>query len=54
MVPTSDYAFEIVYDFADLETSYGDEGPDGVFHSPRWLAVSLDLFGYDYIPNTGI
>ena len=51
VVPSSDEAFQIVYDFADLETDWNEDGPAGTYHSPRWLAVSLDLFGYDYATN---
>jgi len=51
VVPTSDEAFDLVYEFANLEADWdSDEDgapiPTGVYHSPRWLAVSLDLFGY--------
>ena len=48
IVPSSTEAFDIVYDFAKLETDYDDQGPVGAFHEPRWLAVSLDLFGFSY------
>jgi hypothetical protein len=49
VVPSSDEAFQIVYDFAELETDWDESGPVGAYHSPRWLAVSLDLFGYNYV-----
>ncbi|MGH7429143.1 MAG: hypothetical protein ACREJ4_12440, partial [Candidatus Methylomirabilaceae bacterium] len=51
IVPTADEAFDIVYEFADVEPDYdveGSYGPAyvaGSYHVPRWLAVSLDLFG---------
>jgi len=47
VVPTSDEAFEIVYEFANIEPD-GDvrEFPSGFYHEPKWLAVSLDLFGF--------
>jgi hypothetical protein len=52
VVPTREEAFDIVYEFAELETDWNEDGPEGAHHSPRWLAVSLDLFGYDYGTNT--
>ncbi|MFC1993104.1 hypothetical protein ACFLV3_04780 [Chloroflexota bacterium] len=51
VVPTADLAFHIVYDFAkieadwDVEGSQGEQYIAGTFHTPRWLAVSLDIFG---------
>ena len=54
VVPTSDEAFEIVYEFAELEADWDVEGSSGegyisgVYHEPKWLAVSLDLFGFNY------
>lgn len=51
VVPTADQAFHIVYDFADIEADWDVEGSQGesfivgTFHKPRWLAVSLDIFG---------
>jgi hypothetical protein len=44
-VPTAAEAFEIVYELADVETDYDDDGPSGIYHVPDWLAVSLDIFG---------
>lgn len=54
IVPTSDEAFEIVYELADLEQEWDVEGSSGegtvvgVYHKPKWLAVSLDLFGFNF------
>lgn len=45
VVPTSDEAFELVYEFADIEPDGDEDGPWGVYHKPKWLAVSLDIFG---------
>ncbi len=45
VVPTADEAFEFVYDFAEIEPGDPYEGDPGGYHIPRWLAVSLDLFG---------
>lgn len=52
VVPTADEAFQIVYDFAseeaewDVEGTSGDGWVSGTYHEPRWLAVSLDIFGF--------
>lgn len=50
IVPTADEAFEIVYEFANLEPDVdfadGESYVSGVYHTPHWLAVSLDLFGF--------
>lgn len=46
IVPTSEEAFQFVYEFADLEPNGDEDGPWGVYHSPKWLAVSLDIFGF--------
>lgn len=50
VVPTSEEAFDIVYELADLEADWDRDGelPAGVYHKPKWLAVSLDLFGFKY------
>lgn len=48
VVPTSEEAFDIVYEFAKVEADWDDEQPIGIYHVARWLAVSLDLFGYRY------
>lgn len=55
VVPTSEEAFDIVYEFADVEADVDVEGSNdtegyiaGFYHKPRWLAVSLDLFGFSY------
>ena len=49
VVPTSSEAFEIVYEFAEIQTEYDTYGEEaevtGFYHEARWLAVSLDLFG---------
>ncbi|MBN8450220.1 MAG: hypothetical protein J0M13_14650 [Candidatus Accumulibacter sp.] len=47
VVPTSEEAFEIVYEFANIEADWDDEGSiSGSYHAPKWLAVSLDMFGF--------
>ena len=47
VVPTSEEAFDLVYEFADLEPDGDwDDFPSGVYHKPKWLAVSLDIFGF--------
>jgi hypothetical protein len=49
VVPTSEEAFDLVYEFADLEPDDWDEEaglPSHVYHKPKWLAVSLDIFGF--------
>lgn len=47
IVPTAEEAFEIVYQFSEVEPDCWDEsGPSGYYHNPKWLAVSLDLFGF--------
>ena len=46
IVPTSEEAFELVYEFADLEPDGDEDGPCGVYHRAKWLAVSLDIFGF--------
>jgi hypothetical protein len=55
IVPSAEEAFELVYEFAELEADVdvgdGEAYVSGVFHSPRWLAVSLDIFGFDYSPK---
>jgi len=49
VVPTSEEAFEVVYQFANVEADYDDAGsPVGAYHEPKWLAVSLDLFGLKF------
>lgn len=46
VVPTVDEAFQVMYDNSVLEVDSWDEsGPTGVYHKPKWLAVSLDFFG---------
>ena len=47
VVPSSDEAFDLVYEFADIEADYDNEPvPSGFYHKPKWLAVSLDIFGF--------
>lgn len=48
VVPTSEEAFELVYEFANPEADWDEGGPVGVYHRAKWLAVSLDLFGFNY------
>lgn len=50
VVPTFDYAFEFAYDFAEVKPDYDDiPEPQGFYHEPKWMVVSLDLFGFkDY------
>jgi len=49
IVPTSEEAFDIVYEFANIEADFDEDGsPMGIYHVPKWLAVSLDIFGYTY------
>ena len=56
VVPTADEAFELVYDFAEIEADWDVEGSkgegyiSGFYHKPKWLAVSLDVFGFPYAP----
>jgi hypothetical protein len=48
VLPTADAVFEFTYGHASLEgDDYDDETglPGGFYHEPRWMAVSLDLFG---------
>lgn len=51
IVPRSDEAFDLVYGFSeevpdwDVEGSSGPAYVSGSYHQPKWLAVSLDLFG---------
>lgn len=46
IVPTSEEAFELVYELADIEPDGDEDGPLRVYHNPKWLAVSLDIFGF--------
>jgi hypothetical protein len=54
VVPTSEEAFQVVYDFAKIEADWDVEGSSGgawitgTYHNPKWLAVSLDLFGFSH------
>jgi len=48
VVPTADEAFEIAYDLATIEAEYDREGnPESSYYVPKWLTVSLDLFGFE-------
>ncbi|MGA4049786.1 hypothetical protein ACI2TP_21975 [Ralstonia nicotianae] len=48
VVPTSEEAFEVVYEFASVEADVDRDGSTmGAYHAPRWLAVSLDMFGFN-------
>ncbi len=56
VVPTANEAFDFVYQFANIEPNtvnvdYSGPVVEDFCHDPRWLAVSLDLFGFDYYPN---
>jgi hypothetical protein len=47
IVPTAEEAFDLVYQFADMEADYDKEGnPESAYHVAKWLAVSLDIFGF--------
>jgi len=52
VVPTASEAVDLVYEFSDERAEYDVEGTSGessisgFFHRARWLAVSLDLFGF--------
>jgi hypothetical protein len=52
IVPTASEAFEFVYGFAEEQADWDVEGTSGegwiagFYHEARWLAVSLDLFGF--------
>ncbi|MGD0572579.1 MAG: hypothetical protein ABSB11_06120 [Sedimentisphaerales bacterium] len=52
VLPTADEAFDLVYNFADMEADWdysdGEACIAGASHVPKWLAVSLDLFGFNY------
>lgn len=47
VIPTADHAYEVTYGYSTPEPDgYGSDGiPSGVYHAPKWMAVSLDLFG---------
>ena len=48
VVPTADEAFDLTYRLADMEADYDDDGgPSNAYHVPKWLTVSLDLFGFE-------
>jgi hypothetical protein len=46
IVPTAEEAFDLVYQFANLEADYDEDGPSHAYHVAKWLAVSLDIFGF--------
>lgn len=56
IVPTAKEAFDLVYSFASVEADWDVEGSAGEawiagsYHLPRWLAVSLDIFGFNGLP----
>ncbi len=46
IVPTSEEAFDLAYEYAKIEADIDVDGSTmGAYHVPKWLAVSLDLFG---------
>ena len=45
VVPKAQEAFELVYEFGDLQDDSDWDAP-GVCYTHKWLAVSLDLFGF--------
>jgi len=55
IVPTADEAFQITYDFSDIEADWDVEGSQGeayiagTYHQARWLSVSLDIFGFSHL-----
>lgn len=57
VVPTAEEAFELVYGFAETEADWDVEGSSGeayitgTYHAPKWLAVSLDMFGFKGVLN---
>ena len=48
VVPTSEEAFELVYEFASMEVDWEEDGAASAYHQAKWLAVSLDIFGFNY------
>ncbi len=48
IVPTANEAFDLMHNDSSLElNSVDDEGnPDSVYHKPKWMAISLELFGF--------
>ena len=49
VVPTSEEAFDLVYEYSKMEADFDRDGsPIGAYHVPKWLAVSLDLFGLNF------
>lgn len=50
VVPTSEEAFDLMYNFSEIDADYHESGDiENFFHAPKWLCVSLDLFGFDYM-----
>jgi hypothetical protein len=48
VVPTAVEAFELSYRLAEWEADYDKEGnPENAYPVPKWLCVSLDLFGFE-------
>lgn len=49
VVPTSEEAFKLVYEYSNMEADFDRDGsPIGAYHVPKWLAVSLELFGLSF------
>ena len=49
VVPTSAEAFEFAYEHAEEMPDFDGSGSAcGSYHEPKWLAVSLDMFGLEY------
>jgi hypothetical protein len=48
IVPTASEAFDLMHYHSNLElNSVDDEGnPEDLHHKPKWMAISLDLFGF--------
>jgi len=47
VVPTSEEAFDLVYEFAEMKPDGDwDDFPSGFYYEAKWLAVSLDIFGF--------
>lgn len=47
VVPTADEAFDLAYEESEIEAEPEHEyGGGGIMATPRWLVVSLDLFGH--------
>ncbi|MDZ7724636.1 MAG: hypothetical protein U5R06_17975 [candidate division KSB1 bacterium] len=47
VVPDAESAFDLVYQHSNVELDYDNEPiPQGSYHVAKWMAVSLDLFGF--------